>query len=195
MLDTSCCPLSGAQSITNPHNSSHRRKCDCLSFLPFRLLVQPMLQAALCETDAYCPSDNLGWRATWDSICGPARRRLSQHASRQCSLDYLSPYGSWHLHAPPSSRFCATHNSLDRPSDVPCVAWPPTNAINGRLLYHLPTLMETNCNRAWFQYNHIVEQVTLGSFLTGLRISASLPPKTFIATLRKRSRSRRQKAS
>ena len=108
VLDTSCCPLSGAQSITNPHNSSHRRKCDCLSFLPFCLLVQPMLQAALCETDAYCPSDNLGWRATWDSICGPARRRLSQHASCQCSLDYLSPYGSWHLHAPPSSRFCAS---------------------------------------------------------------------------------------
>ena len=58
-----------------------------------------------------------------------------------------------------------------------------------------PTLTETNGNRAWFQYSHIVEQGTLGSSLTGLRISASLPPKTFIATLRKRSRSRRQKAS
>ena len=56
VLDTSCCPLSGAQSTTNPHNSSHRRKCDWLSFMPFCLLVQPMLQAALCETDAYCPS-------------------------------------------------------------------------------------------------------------------------------------------
>ena len=43
-----------------------------------------------------------------------------------------------------------------------------------------PTLTETNCNRAWFQYNHIVEQGTLGSFLTGMRISGSLPPKTFI---------------
>ena len=54
--DTSCCPLSGAQSTTNHHNSSHRRKSDWLSFLPFCLLVQPMLQAAQCETDAYCPS-------------------------------------------------------------------------------------------------------------------------------------------
>ena len=32
VLDTSCCPLSGAQFTTNPHNSSHRRKCDWLSF-------------------------------------------------------------------------------------------------------------------------------------------------------------------
>ena len=32
VLDTSCCPLSGAQFTTNPHDSSHRRKCDWLSF-------------------------------------------------------------------------------------------------------------------------------------------------------------------